>query len=544
MRLRRAICYSLAQAGHSHHHHSLRFWYDNSVHVIELDVRLWLTITPGFRYNGFMNQGTSNLLDRDTCYQALCSHDARFDGAFFVAVDTTGVYCRPVCPARTPLPQNCSFYRTAAEAERAGYRPCLRCKPEQAPGRSQVDRTAKLARLVAEKIEDGALWSGSVADLASEIGVTDRHLRRIVLQEFGVSPIELAQTQKLHTARQLLQETNLTITDIAFASGFTSLRRFHALFKERYDQAPGELRRRRPAFLSSTMIRSHLSYRPPYEWHGMLHFLERRAVPGVEIVKFEDGGVYARSVALHGVTGSFEVRLREDRNCLQIDISQSLAPALLPLLCRIRRMFDLNCQPIQISEHLRDLAAPVPGMRLPGCIDGFEIVVRAICGQQISVAAARTILGRLAFKFGSRILPEGPSGLICLFPSAITLAEADVSDVMELGIIERRARTLVESARACANGVIDLMPGATPEVTASQLMKIRGIGEWTAHYVCMRALSWPDAFPASDLGIMKALGVTDPAKAEDIAESWRPWRAYAAMHLWRSLERLEVNRKS
>lgn len=543
MRLRRAICYSLAQAGHSHHHKRLRVWYDNSVHVIELDVRLWLTITLGFRYNGSMHQGKSNLLDPDTCYQALCSHDARFDGAFFVAVDTTGVYCRPVCPARTPLPQNCSFYRTAAEAERAGYRPCLRCRPEQAPGRSRVDSTTNLARLVAEKIEDGALWSKSVTDLASDVGVTDRHLRRIVLQEFGVSPIELAQTQKLHTARQLLHETNLTITDIAFASGFTSLRRFHALFKERYHQAPGELRRRRPALLSSTTIRCHLSYRPPYDWQGMLHFLERRAVPGVEIVKFEDGGIYARNVALHDVSGSFKVRLRDDRNCLQVDISQSLAPALLPLLCGIRRMFDVNCQPIQISEHLGDLAAQVPGMRLPGCINGFEILVRAICGQQISVAAARTILGRLASRFGSKLLPEGPTELTYLFPSAAALASSEVSDIMELGIIERRAQTLVDSARACAQGEIDLMPSATPEVTASQLMHIKGIGEWTAQYVCMRALSWPDSFPASDLGIMKALGVTDPAEAEDIAESWRPWRAYAAMHLWRSLESMGVNRK-
>jgi AraC family transcriptional regulator of adaptative response / DNA-3-methyladenine glycosylase II len=472
-------------------------------------------------------------LDTEACYQALAAHDARFDGVFFVGVASTGIYCRPVCPAKTPRRERCAFYRSAAAAERAGYRPCRRCRPELAPGSAPVDAVGRLAAAALGRIEAGALGELSLEELATELGVTGRHLRRAVEREFGVSPVELAQTGRLLFAKRLLTDTNLPVTEVAFASGFSSLRRFNALFRERYRLNPTQLRRERagPAAPAETLA-FEVAYRPPLDWPALLAFLGGRGFDGVEAV---DGDRYARTVALGACQGWLAVAPVAGRDALRVEVAASLAPVLLPLTARVKRLFDLAARPEAIAAQLGPLAAARPGLRVPGAFDGFEIGIRAILGQQVSVRAATTLAGRLAAALGEPIATPFPQ-LARRFPTPEQVAAAEFDALRAVGIPAARAHSLRSLARAVADGGLRLEPGGDVEATIARLRQLPGIGEWTAQYVAMRALAWPDAFPHTDLGIRQALGETAPGRILARAEAWRPWRAYAAMHLWKALE--------
>ncbi len=471
-------------------------------------------------------------LEAGICYKALSTGDARFDGVFFVGVSSTGIYCRPICPAKAPRRENCTFFPSAAAAERAGYRPCLRCRPELAPGNSQVDASSRLAAAAASRIEDGALTEGSVEDLASELGITDRHLRRVIETEYGVSPIELAQTQRLLLAKRLLTDTRLPITEVALASGFSSLRRFNALFKERYRLNPKDLRKRRPAETAQECLTCELAYRPPFEWDLMLGFLARRATCGVEAVS---GGRYARTVEIGEHRGWVSIERARNKNALRVQVSAGLAPVLVLVLSRVKSLFDLAARPELIANHLGSLAAGAPGLRVPGAFDGFELAVRAILGQQVSVKGAGTLSGRFAAALGEPI--ETPfDSLTHLTPTAERVASAKPEDIVSLGILASRGKTILALGEAVSNRVIVLDARADVERTIAGLKELPGIGEWTAQYIAMRALSWPDAFPHTDLGVYRALGESSPKRVLEIAEAWRPWRSYAAMHLWNSLE--------
>ena len=493
-------------------------------------------------------------MDARTLYRAVATHDPRFDGRFFVGVSSTRVYCRPVCRVRTPRAENCRYFASAAAAEVAGYRPCLRCRPELAPGYASVDAVGRLAQAAAGLIEGGILDEGGLEALARRLGVTSRHVRRIFDRAFGVTPIEYAQTQRLLLAKRLLTDTALPVTDVALASGFGSVRRFNALWQARYRMAPGDIRRQAPAGGAATM-RFVLAYRPPYDWSALHAFLAARAIAGVEQV---DARGYRRTLAIEHDgrhVGVVAVRPLPRRDALALDVSASLARVIPLVLARVRHAFDLTCHPDDVASALGALAANAPGLRVPGTVDGFELAVRAVVGQQVSVAGARTLLGRLAARFGEPLgAPAGgrnsdgdggdaiadadrdrdrDAGCERVFPSAARLADASASDIAALGILPARARTLVALAGAVASGALALDPGAPVDVTRERLLALPGIGPWTVEYVAMRALGWPDAFPAGDRVIMNALRVSTAARAEARSQAWRPWRAYAAMHLWK-----------
>jgi AraC family transcriptional regulator of adaptative response / DNA-3-methyladenine glycosylase II len=472
------------------------------------------------------------LLDSDQCYRALVAHDSRFDGRFFVGVGTTGIYCRPVCTARTPHQRNCSFYPSAAAAEAQGFRPCLRCRPELAPGYAVVDANRRLAQSAARLIEDGRLQDASLSELAVQLAVTDRHLRRVFQQEFGVAPVEYAQTQRLLLAKRLLTDTDLSVLDVAMASGFASLRRFNDLFRTRYRMTPGELRRTGPRRAPTDRLAFDLAYRPPYDWTAMLAFLEKRAITGVETV---DAKRYRRTLRAGKHSGWIEVTPSPRRSALRVVVSASLAGALPSVLARVKALFDLACHPDEVAAALGPLAKANPGLRLPGAVDGFEIAVRAILGQQVTVRAATTIAARFAKAFGEAV--ETPhAGLEALFPKAEIIAELPPYRIAELGIIATRARAIVELARALADGRLSLEPTADVEITIATLESLPGVGPWTAQYIAMRALAWPDAFPHPDVAVLKAMREPIPRQALAAAEPWRPWRSYAVLHLWKSLE--------
>ncbi len=472
-------------------------------------------------------------LDDDQCYRALVSHDSRFDGRFFVGVGTTGVYCRPVCSARTPHRHNCRFFPSAAAAEAGGFRPCLRCRPELAPGYASVDANRRLAQSAARLIEDGRLQDASLAEFAENLAVTDRHLRRVFQQEFGVAPVEYAQTQRLLLAKRLLTDTDLAVLDVAMASGFASLRRFNDLFRKRYRMTPGELRRSSPKRAPGDRLAFDLAYRPPYDWEAMLAFLARRAIAGVESV---DGKRYRRTVRAGKAAGWIEVARSNRKAALRVTASASLAGSLPSVLARVKSLFDLACRPDEIDAALGPLARANPGLRLPGAIDGFEIAVRAILGQQVTVRAATTLAARFVRAFGESV--ETPhAALDRLFPKAADIAKLEAPRIAELGIIAARARAIIELARAVAGGRLHLEPTADVDATLAALEALPGVGPWTAQYIAMRALAWPDAFPHPDVAVLKAMRHTKPRAALDEAEAWRPWRAYAVLHLWKSLEK-------
>ncbi len=470
-------------------------------------------------------------LDAHACYQALCTHDVRFDGQFFVGVRSTGIYCRPICPAKTPREENCTFYPHAASAERAGFRPCLRCRPELAPGNAiaSVDAIAELARQAASRIEDGALSEKSVAELAEELGVSERHLRRAVESAFGVSPIALAQTQRLLLAKRLLTDTSLPITQIAFASGFASVRRFNHVFQERYRLTPTNLRRSTDRAEVETLTVS-LGFRPPLAWAELLGFLGHRTLIGVEHIENQ---TYCRTVQIGEHKGWLTVTATEQT--LQVTLSHSLAQVLPQTLARVKRLFDLTANPLPIATRLGELAEGCTGLRVPGAFQGFETAVRAILGQQVSVKAATTLASRFVAALGEPLVTPFPM-LTHLSPTPERVAQASKHELIALGILESRATAILALAQAVSEGRLSLEPGGSIPAKLAQLQVLPGIGEWTAQYIAMRALAWPDAFPHTDLGVKKALGLTTNQEILAHSERWQPWRAYAVMHLWRSLE--------
>jgi AraC family transcriptional regulator of adaptative response / DNA-3-methyladenine glycosylase II len=478
-------------------------------------------------------------LTPDQCYQAVLTRDSRFDGRFFVAVRTTRIYCRPICRVKPPLQKNVTFFSHAAEAEVRGYRPCKQCRPEFAPGSSNMEVSSQLARTTASLINQNFLADHSLEALAGRLGVTDRQMRRVFHEEFGVSPIEYWQTQRLLLSKQLLTDSRLSVASVAMASGFQSLRRFNVALKERYRMTPTELRKRQkkhPAEHSSEFS-FRLGYRTPFDWEHILAFLSRRAIPQVETVT---DGAYFRTVRLsrqkEEYTGFLEVRNDPDQRMISVRLSDTLVPVCVVILERIKRLFDLEADPVAINAVLGPLAKAHPGLRVPGSFDGFEMSVRAILGQQISVIGARTLAGRIVTRFGTPISAPVPT-LTHLFPKAARIARATVDEIAQLGIIGRRAETIIALAKAISSGELLLEPGNRVEGTLHQLRKIPGVGEWTAQYIAMRGLSWPDAFPHTDLGIIKALGEKNPKKVLAMTEKWRPWRAYAALHLWAQPEK-------
>jgi AraC family transcriptional regulator of adaptative response / DNA-3-methyladenine glycosylase II len=466
-------------------------------------------------------------MNPDDRYRALCARDRRFDGLFFVGVTTTGIYCRPICPARTPGRARCRFFDRAAEAERAGFRACFRCRPECAPGSAPADAAPRLVAGALARIAGGALDAASVDDLAAELGVTARHLRRSVLAAVGVTPIELAQTRRLGLARWLIQDTGLSMTAVAEAAGFRSLRRFNAAFRERFGRPPSSLRRRAGPVPGSITLR--LAARPPFAGAALMRFLGDRAIPGVEMVS---GDRYRRLVTMGERVGWVEAALDPERPGVEVRVDVALLPALGEVLARLRALFDLDARPDVIDAHLGDdpvlrpLVARQPGLRVAGAFDPFELSVRAILGQQVSVRAATTVSGRLVSAFGRRV----EAGWI--FPPPAALARASVERVQAIGVPGARAATIVGLARKVADGGVDLSAAADPEAAVAALRTVPGIGAWTAHYIAMRALRAPDAFLESDLVVRRALGASRPAQAEARAASWRPWRAYGLMHLW------------
>jgi AraC family transcriptional regulator of adaptative response / DNA-3-methyladenine glycosylase II len=479
------------------------------------------------------------MLSTDHCYRALLSKDSRFDGKFFVGVSSTGIYCRPVCTAKTPMRTRCTFFPSAAAAEGAGFRPCLRCRPELAPGNAGVDASQRIAHAAASLIDDGFLEEQDLALLAARLGVTDRHLRRVFRAEFGVAPVGYAQTQRLLLAKRLLTDTALPVTDIALASGFGSVRRFNALFQARYRMQPNRLRNQESKNVGNPAMRFELAYRPPLPWETMLAFLGQRAIRGVEAVV---GDEYRRtaSIAHGGVVhrGWIAVRPVARRAMLQVSMSAELAKVVPPVLARIKRLFDLACDPHAVAAQLGALTEAHPGLRVPGAFDGFELAVRAILGQQVTVKAATTLSGRLARTFGDPL--ETPwDALTHTFPGAQRIAALVVDDIASQGIIASRARSILALAGGIAAGTLVLAPGVDVDRTMAALRELPGIGEWTTQYIAMRALAWPDAFPHTDLGVMKALGETAPKRVLARAEPWQPWRAYAVMHLWHSTKSKE-----
>jgi AraC family transcriptional regulator of adaptative response / DNA-3-methyladenine glycosylase II len=471
-------------------------------------------------------------LNPEQCYRAIISRDPRFDGRFFVAVTSTGIYCRPVCPSKKPAFTNCQFFRHAAAAEVAGYRPCLRCRPELAPGHAPIDYGNQLATAAMKQIEAGSLDDQGISAFASRLGVSSRHLRRVFIANLGVTPIQLAQTHRLLLARQLLIDTNLPIIDVAFASGFSSVRRFNALFLDRYSSAPSQLRRSKRRTKESSSCVCRLSYRSPFDWESLLAFLSRRVFSGVEEV---NGGVYRRTVEIGTHRGWLSVENEAARTSLRVEVSVSLLPVLMQVLARLRRLFDLEAVPEEISSRLGSLAQTHPGLRVPGAFDGFEMAVRAILGQQISVKAATTLAARLTDRFADSIGTPFPA-LRRLGPRAFVLSKIPVDELAAIGIPRSRAKSILALAQAATRGAISFEPAVSIDKALAGFKQLPGIGNWTAQYFAMRALRWPDAFPESDLGILKALRTKTPSQAALLAEGWRPWRAYAAMHLWKTLK--------
>ena len=472
-------------------------------------------------------------LDRFACDRARRSRDARFDGRFFIGVTSTRIYCRPICPARTPKDEHVRYFPSAAAAEAAGFRPCLRCRPEASPGTPAWAGTSGIVSRALRLIGDGALDHDGVERLADRLGVTGRHLRRLFVRHLGASPHEVAQTRRLHSAKQLLDETMLPMRDVALASGFGSVRRFNHQVRRTYSRTPSQLRRLAHGDKSSdsSRYRFRLAYRPPYDWDAVLGFLAARATPGVESVS---DGHYRRTIAINGKHGGIEVSQCDAGPALRLDVRFPDPRALLTVVERVRRVFDLTANPDLIEQQLGVdplLSDPLrrhPGIRTPGAWDDFELAVRAILGQQISVQAATTIAGRIAAAFGSAI--ADPNGLGRLFPTPAQLRDARLE---RFGVIPSRAETIRVLARRVADGTIVLRDLDAP-VAIAALTAIPGLGRWTAEYIAMRALGEPDAFPSSDLVLRRMAGGCTARELEARSEAWRPWRAYAVMLLWQA----------
>jgi AraC family transcriptional regulator of adaptative response / DNA-3-methyladenine glycosylase II len=484
-------------------------------------------------------------LSPNACFRAMASRDRRFEGRFFVAVRTTRIYCRPGCPAPVPLRKNVSFYSCAAAAEEAGYRPCARCRPDASPDTSVWLGTSATVRRALRLIAEEGLGEEGVDALADRLGIGGRHLRRLFSEHVGASPLAVAHTRRLHFARKLLDETHLSVGDVAFASGFTSVRRFNDAMLRTFRKPPTELRRTRGATRTSSELRAltlRVPFATPYDFDRLLGFLRARAIPGVEAV---GALVYARTFSTSAGPALFEVAADPEGRSLELSLWGPVSRELFTITQRIRRLFDVAVDPRAIASHLsldpalKKLVRARPGLRVPGAWDGFEVSVRAILGQQVSVAGATTLAGRLARMFGEEI-PEGAlprareHGLSHLFPTAEVLARARVETI---GIPRARAQAITALATAVASGRLVLGGHASLDEAVAALVELPGVGPWTAHYIAMRVLREPDALPASDLILRRAIVPGRSLSATEVekrAEAWRPWRAYAVMHLWTS----------
>ena len=472
-------------------------------------------------------------LDLQVCSRARLTRDARFDGKFFIGVLTSGVYCRSICPAPPAKEKNVRYFPTAAAAAEAGFRPCLRCRPECSPGTPAWLGTPNTVSRALRLISESGLDDGGVEALAERLGVGSRHLRRLFLQHLGATPSAVAKTRQMHFAKKLIDETNLRMSDVALASGFGCVRRFNAGVRKVYHRTPTQIRRlaRQRMVQAENKYLFRLRFRPPFDWKGMLAFLAPRATPGVEAVM---DGTYRRTISLNGSDGCFEVSLDEGSNVLVVRLQFGDPRSFFFITERIRTMFDLNADWAAIVQSLRSdpvLASSVeadPGLRVPGCWNGFELAVRAILGQQITVKGATALAGRMVSSFGKPFC--GASGLTHLFPPPEVLADAKLCDI---GLTGARAETIRSLARAVCVGEINFEGVVDSDAFLKWLGEIPGIGKWTGQYVAMRALGEPDAFPSSDLGLLRAMALRTSRDLEQRAEAWRPWRAYAAMYLWR-----------
>lgn len=482
------------------------------------------------------------------CERARLARDSRFDGQFFVGVITTGIYCRPICPAVAPKSENVSFYASAAAASEAGYRPCLRCRPECAPGTPAWSGTSTTVRRGLRLIAGGALDDGDVEDLSNRLGVTSRHLRRLFTKHLGASPLAVAHTQRLHFAKRLLDETVLPMGHISSAAGYGSIRRFNDTFKKTYGRTPGELRKfgdKAAEVADAATLSVRLPYRKPFSWPAMLEFFAGRATPGVENV---EGDTYRRTISIGGKHGVISIRPQEGSPYLTLTLSSVDTGALFEIVQRCREIFDLDAPIGEIAttlkrdESLKALIKKSPGIRVPGAWDGFELTIRAILGQQISVKAATTLAGRIADQYGDKLdLPcetVGPD-LHRIFPGPERMMRARLNSI---GLVKSRAETIRRVANAVVRGDLNFDVAQEPEEFCASLTSIKGVGDWTAEYIAMRVLKNPDAFPSTDLGLLKGLNAIEgrdgqATSAELIrrAEAWRPWRAYAALLIWSSL---------
>jgi AraC family transcriptional regulator of adaptative response / DNA-3-methyladenine glycosylase II len=492
----------------------------------------------------------------DACYLALKAQDARFDGSFFTGVVSTGIYCRPVCRVKTPKRENCRFFALAAQAERAGFRPCLRCRPELAPRSlnaaqtptavwSVQDASAILAQQAARWLDEPESWGDAtptVAALAQRLGVSDRHVRRIFEAQFGVSPLQYLQTRRLLTAKQLLTDTDLPVAQIAHCAGYASVRRFNAAFVTHYRLNPTQLRHDGAA-ATGQGIRVRLGYRPPYDVDALLAFFEKRQVHGIEMLRNEaEHKSITRSFQLESAgrchSGWLQCRFDVPLHQVELLVSDSLREVLPLVIGRVRAALDLDADPLAINAVLHASFPTGDGLRVPGALDGFELAVRAVLGQQVTVAAARTLTQRLVQRLGETIQTPWPE-LNRLFPTpaAFTALGDDAGDVLgTLGIVKQRQLAILALASAVVSGELTLQPGAPLQTTLAALTALPGIGDWTAQYIAMRALRWPDAFPAGDVALQKALGLRThkhPAQAaQEASQAWRPWRSYAVMRAW------------
>ena len=487
------------------------------------------------------------LLDADAAYQAVTARDARFDGLWFVGVTSTRIYCRPICRVRTPKRENCRFFDTPAQAEAAAFRPCLKCRPEIAPGPgvrwTVMDSSKTLAMQAADELDKHATSDDapSVAAMAERLGVSDRHLRRIFFAEHGVTPLQYVQTRRLLLAKQLLTDTRLPIAQVALTSGFKSLRRFNAAFADNYRMSPSRLRgdAAEDTPHPDDAVTVTLAYREPYDVGALLRFIAQRAIPGVEVVDDRTVRRTLRASTVAPTAGWMEARFSTRDARVNLRFAPHWAGASGRIVAVARLWLDLDASPQTIDAALAGLPG-APGLRLPGSLDPFELAVRAVLGQQVTVAAARTLARRVVERFGEPVVTPWP-GVDRAFPAPAFLARAALEHIAELGIIRTRANAIIALAQAWPGLSTQMHTQAPPEGLIAALCALPGIGPWTAHYIAMRALGWPDAFPPQDVAVLKAMkqlfNTTSQREADGRAEAWRPWRAYAVLRLWNSLEK-------
>jgi AraC family transcriptional regulator of adaptative response / DNA-3-methyladenine glycosylase II len=476
-------------------------------------------------------------LNHEACYRAVQARDARYDGRFFTCVKSTGIYCRPICPARPPKAENCIFVPTAAAAQAAGFRPCLRCRPESSPELDTWRGTEATVSRALKLIEAGTLDSGDITSLADRLGIGERQLRRLFSRHIGAAPITVAQTRRVLLAKQLIHQTELSMIEIALASGFGSVRRFNETFQKLYGRPPKELRRRAAAGVPSPEVTILLPYRPPYDWAALLEFFRARAIAGLEVVTQDS---YSRVIELDDIIGSIHVSHAPEQTSLRVTVRIPRLAVLPTIISRVRRLFDLGAEPNAIASALstdpmlKPLVLARPGLRVPGAWDGFEIAVRAILGQQITVKAATTLAGRIVSTLGTKVAEQsGAVGLTHAFPGP---EQFESKVLAKLGMTKARAMSLVGMADAARSDphLFDLRRDLGEAV--AHVKRLAGVGEWTAQYIAMRALGESDAFLVADVALQRSFEKhARGATAQQIlkrAERWRPWRAYATMHLW------------